>query len=357
MNDPLSLPPRTAVRLAGWLLLGLLAGCGHADVDDDDAAAPAGQVAVTTTRPARQTFHDTVEAWGVAAGDPRRVRDISLAHGGQLVALNVAAGQQVRRGMALLTVAPDPAARNAYQQAQSGWTLARDELRRTEQLAAQRLATQSQLAAARKALADARTALDAQRAIGAGAATETVDAPSDGVVSALHLGLGERFAANTPLLGFTPAHALIARLGVQPEDGRRLRPGMPVTLRAVFDDTTVAGTLRLVGQSIDPQTHLLDAQVQLSADAPLLPGAALEAHIRTADFTAWSVPRDAVLQDDKGSYLFQVEQGRARRVAVSLRNAGGDPVGVQGPIDAQAPVIVLGVYELHDGEAVREASR
>jgi hypothetical protein len=28
-------------------------------------------------------------------------------------------------------------------------------------------------------------------------------------------------------------------------------------------------------------------------------------------------------------------------------------VGVQGPIDAQAPIVVLGVYELSDGDAIK----
>ncbi|HEY9237262.1 MAG TPA: biotin/lipoyl-binding protein, partial [Burkholderiaceae bacterium] len=135
------------------LLCLLLAACSHGAADDEEAAAARGQVAVTTATPVQQTFHDTVEAWGSAAGDPQHARAVSLAHGGQVMALNVVAGQSVRRGQPLLTIAPDPAARSAYQQAQSALSLASGELQRTEQLAAQRLATQSQRAAARKALA------------------------------------------------------------------------------------------------------------------------------------------------------------------------------------------------------------
>ncbi len=338
----------------------LLAACGHGAAGDEDAAAAKGQVAVTTARPVQQTFHETVAAWGSAAGDPQHARAISLAHGGQVVALGVAAGQTVRRGQPLLTIAPDPAARSAYLQAQSARDLASGELKRTEQLAAQRLATQSQLATARKTLADAQAALDAQRALGGGTVQETVDAPADGVVSALSVGLGERFAANAPLLGFTPAHALVAQLGVQPEDGAKLRAGMPVQLHAVYGDQAgFVGTLRMIGQSIDPQTRLLGAQVELPAEASaaLVAGAALDAQIRVADVTAWAVPRAAVLHDEHGDYLFRIEHGHAKRVAVTLRSPEGDPVGVQGPLDAQAPVIVLGVYELEDGDAVRESAK
>ncbi|GAB2538878.1 efflux RND transporter periplasmic adaptor subunit [Rhodanobacter koreensis] len=351
MNRSLSLP-----NLCALLLFSLLAGCSHGAADDEDAAAPPGEVAVTTAMPVQQTFHDTIEAWGNAIGDPQHARTISLAHGGQVVAVNVAAGQTVKRGQPLLRVAPDPAARSAWQQAQSALTLARGELRRTEQLATQRLATQSQLAAARKALADAQATLDAQRALGGGSADEAVMAPVDGVVTALSVGLGERFAANAPLLGFTPAHALVAQLGVQPEMGASLRSGMPVQLHSVYGTAAgFVGTLRMIGQSIDPQTHLLSVQAELPAEAgaTLVAGAALDARIRTADFSAWAVPRAAVLHDEKGDYLFQVEQGHAKRINVKLRSPDGDTVGVQGSLDARAQVIVLGAYELNDGDAVR----
>lgn len=346
-------------KLCVLCLLGLLAGCSHGAADDDDAAAPPGQVAVTTAMPVQQAFHDTVEAWGNAINDPQHTRMISLAHGGQVAALNVAAGQTVRRGQSLLAVTPDPAARSAYQQAQSALTLASGELKRTEQLAAQRLATQSQLASARKALADAQATLDTQRALGGGEVDEIVSAPADGVITALSVGLGERFAANAPLLGFTPAHALVAQLGVQPEDAATLHAGMPVQLHSVYGAADFAGTLRMVGQSVDPQSHLLSAQVELpaGAGATLVAGTALEAQIRTADVSAWAVPRAAVLHDEHGDYLFQVEQGHAKRIEVTLRSPDGDTVGVQGHLDAQAKVIVLGAYELNDGDAVRESAQ
>ncbi len=344
--------------LCALVLCGLLSACGHAA--SDAAAAPAGQVAVTTAMPVRQTFHDTVEAWGSAVGDPQHARAISLAHAGQVTALQVAAGQTVKRGQPLLTITPDPAARSAFQQAQTALTLARGELKRTEQLAAQRLATQSQLAMARKALADAQSALEAQRALGGGAVTETVDAPADGVVTLLQVGLGERVAANAPLLGFTPAHALLGVFGVQPQDGAGLRPGMMVQVQSVYGaKDAFVGKLRMMGQSIDPTTHLLTAQVELpaTASASLIAGAALNAQIRTDDFKAWAVPRGAVLHDEHGDYLFQVEKGHAKRIGVRLRSPGGDTVGVEGPLDPQARVIVQGVYELNDGDAVRESAK
>lgn len=351
-----SLLARCAALAATTLLL---AACGKSGSDDDDASDSAKGVAlVTTAMPVQRSFHDSVAAWGSAVADPHHARAVSLAHGGQVVALQVSAGQTVKRGQALLTVAPDPTARNTWRQAQTALTLAAGELRRTEVLAAQHLATQSQVATARKALADAQAAMEAQRALGGGTAQETVTAPDDGVVTSLSVTLGERFAANAPLLGFMPAHALIAELGVQPDAGAALRVGMPVQLQGVYGGgKAFGGRLSMVGRAIDPQTHLLPVQAEIpaAADAVLVAGAALQASIQSDGYRAWAVPRAAVLHDDQGAYLFQLDHGKAHRVDVQLRQPAGDTVGVLGKLDAKLPVIVQGAYEVGDGDAVRES--
>lgn len=354
MNRHVSM--RTALAV---LMLAMLAACHSGDgaADDDDGPDIKGTVLVTTAEPVRETFHDTIEAWGTAVGDPHRASVISLGHGGHVIAVNVAAGQAVRRGHMLLRIAPDPTARNNYLQAQSALALARGELERTQRMAAQHLATQSQLAAARKALDDARAGLDAQRALGGGSPEEMIDAPSDGVVTALNVNLGDRFQAGAALLTFTPSQALIARLGAQPEDGPRLKVGMSVHLRGVYGSGDVLnGHIDMVGQAMDAQTHLLPVQVNLPPDASasLAAGAAVQASIDTASYAAWALPRDAVLHDDQGDYVFAVDHAHAKRIGVTVKHPAGDTVGVQGPLDGKMHIIVLGNYELNDGDAVRE---
>lgn len=337
------------------LLIAGLAGCGRATPDeDDDASAPVNQVVdVTVATPRQQIFHDTVEAWGSA--DPVYPIAVNLPHGGRVADLNVAPGQAVKRGDRLLTVAPDPAAQATFRQAQTAVTLAAGELKRTEQLAAGRLATQSQLATARKALADAQAALEAQRALGGGAGTEPVKAPLDGVVTDVNVKLGERFAASAQLLSFTPAHSLLAQLGVQPEDGDALHEGMPVSLHAVYGKgVDMLGKLSMVGQSVDPQTHLVPVIAELPATGRVpAAGTLLAATIQTADYRAWALPRASVLHDDKGDYVWLDDRGHAKRVAVTLRHPDGDTVGVLGPLAAGSRVIVVGAYELNDGDAVK----
>lgn len=343
--------------LAALLVATACAGCAQ-DADDDagTAAAADASVLVTVATPVRQTFHTTVTAWGSVVGDERRARVTSLAYGGEVAAVEVVPGQVVRRGQVLLRIRPDPAVRSAYRQAGTALELARSDLAHVTELASRQLATQSQLAAARKALADAQAARDAAQAQGGGAEEAPLTAAVDGVVGKLDVHLGERFAAGAPLLDFIPAHALAVTLGIEPEDAPRLRAGMDVQLRGVYGDgPALPGRLRVLGGVQDPATHLIDAKVELSAaaEAAWTAGTAVSAQVRTADFTAWAVPRGAVLDDADGAYLFQVEQGRAKRVAVQVRSPDGQTLGVEGALDPRAPVVALGVYELEDGAAVR----
>lgn len=333
-----------------------LAACSSSGGDESASADQKTPVAVDTAMPAQRLFHARVEAFGTLAADSRHAQTLTLPQAGQIVAAEVTPGHRVRRGQTLLKLATDPNARNAYQQSVNALNQTRDELTRTQRLHNEKLATNSQLDAARKALADAQAALDAQAKLGGAQAVTALIAPSDGVVTTLDATLGERVAAGAKLVEFTPQLALAAQLGVEPEAAARIRPGMTATITPVYATNArpLPGAVAVVADAVNPQTHLVDvlATIDGGNSAGLAAGAALSARIDVAQFNAWSVPRDALLNDEQGAYVFQIEQGKAHRVGVKVVSPDGDPVGVDGKLDVNAPVIALGAYELSDGDAV-----
>ncbi|MGH8215338.1 MAG: efflux RND transporter periplasmic adaptor subunit [Rhodanobacteraceae bacterium] len=333
-----------------------LAACSGSDNGNASSAQPPTEV--HTSMPSQQTFHAKTEGFGQLAADNRNALSISLPRPVQIVATEALAGQRVKRGEVLLKLATDPATRKAYLQAQSALKVARADLARTERLHAQKLATNAQLDAARKALADAQAAFAAQAELGGAKPVTTLKAPANGVVTALPVQRGQRVAAGTPLIQFAPASALAAQLGVEPAAAAGIRIGMPVTIRPVYDSRDappMQGTIAMVGAAVNPQTHLVDVVATLDGRAPLVAGAALSATILTSDFKAWSVPREALQTDAKGDYVFQIEQGKARRVDVKVLAPDGSPIGVEGALDPHAPVITLGSYEISVGDPVRAA--
>lgn len=354
-------PARTILLLAG---VAAVAGAAywwharHAANQPAAAAAPAPTALVATRAVRRQPFPVTLDTFGeVAPGLPE---SLGFPQAGQIVDLPVQPGQGVKRGDVLARLASDPNATSAYAQAANAVGLAQRELARQEQLFGLQLATRSQVDAARKQLDDARTALSAQERLGGGRAGDALRAPFDGVVNTLAVTFGDRIAAGATVLQLGRSDRMRVLLALEPARGGQVRPGMRVTLQPLEPGAKPfeAGIDSVAGM-VDPKTRMLGAIVGLPAGAGtgLLAGTRVQASVLLARRDAWEVPRQAVLSDERGSWLFQVRGGRAHRVAVTTVAESGQAYGVEGAIDGAMPVVVLGNYELVDGMPVREDKR
>lgn len=340
-------------RLLAPALLVCTLGTAAQATDAPAQANAATSVEVTTAMPHQQRFAETVEGYGSVQADPRTRLALSLPLAGQVTRLLVAPGQTVNVGQPLLQFKIDPSSRLAYTQAQQELKLAQAALEQTQALYKQRLATQSQLDTARKTLADAQANLATQRKLGGGSVDTRLRAPVSGIVETIAVTAGQRVAAATTLLQLAPAQKRMARIGIEPGDAGRLKPGQNATLTPVFGGTTLQGKLLQIAGAVNPKTRLIDVLVGLPADVALPLGSEVKARIDSGGLQAWAVPRGAVLTDSRGTYLFQVNRGIAHRVDVKLVQPDGTTVGVDGPIDPKRPVVVLGSYELTDGMHVR----
>ncbi|HJP99604.1 MAG TPA: efflux RND transporter periplasmic adaptor subunit [Rhodanobacteraceae bacterium] len=310
--------------------------------------------------PTRQTFHARVAAFGQLAADQRKALSLSVPHAVRVIATEVVAGQRVQRGQPLLKLETDPATRSEYLKAQSALRVAKAELARTQRLHAERLATNAQLDTARQALSDAQAALAAQEQLGGSQAATTLRAPTAGVVTTLSAQAGQQVNAGTTLIQFAPTAALAAQLAVDPGVVTEIRTGMPVLLDPVYGSRgtpPLHATVAMVGDAINPQSHLVDVIATLDGDVRLPAGTAISGTIVSTPFEAWAVPRNALQNDSNGSYVLQVEHGKAHRVDVKVLAPSGSPVGVDGALDPHAPVITLGSYEVSDGDAVEAQTK
>jgi membrane fusion protein, multidrug efflux system len=324
---------------------------------DEAVAEPATSALVRVARLERHPLPTTLTVFGeVATG---KVEAVSFPRAGQVSSLLVVAGERVQRGAPLAMLASDPSTEMAYEQAASSVNLAQNELHRQERLLQLQLATASQVDTARKALADAEATLKAQRKIGGGDAASAIVAPFDGVVTAISVAQGDRIQPGVAILQLGRADSQRILLGIEPEDRRAIRIGMPVTLSFVRrPGEQLHGSISEIDALVDPKTQLINAIVVLPAsdDAVLVPGMRVRADITLKEQIAWIVPRDAVLSDGNGSYIFQVDQGVARRINVKTVAEQADVLGIDGQLDPARPAVVSGNYELQDGMKVRESN-
>ena len=70
----------------------------------------------------------------------------------------------------------------------------------------------------------------------------------------------------------------------------------------------------------------------------------------------WVVPRNAVLHDAKGSYIFQIANGHAKRIDVQTGIETDTLTEISGGFNSSLKIVISGNYELSDGMAVRETS-
>ncbi|MFM0031842.1 efflux RND transporter periplasmic adaptor subunit [Paraburkholderia madseniana] len=353
----------TSLACAALMSIGAQAA-GAASASAGDDAADQAVVSVQTARVQRAVIAQPVRAYGIVAASASNLTTVNLPYLARIVQMRVQAGQSVTRGTPLFVVQADPAAVLAATQAKSAVTLAQGELARTQSLYDKGLATQSQLATARKGAEDAQQALAAQNETGVASGNKIIAAPIDGVVLQVSAAQGDQVQPGAAILQLAGGNGKDARanvmLGVEPSDIPAIHAGDTVTLHGLsttLAKTAADGHVVLVGASVDQQSQLVNvgANVPLGQSA-FIPGTRVSADIATRSGTHWVVPRAAVLKDDKGAYVFQITpQNKARRVAVVTQVENGDRYGVDGPIDGAEGLVVSGNYELKDGMAVRAA--
>jgi RND family efflux transporter MFP subunit len=326
-----------------------------AATDAEQASAQRVTALVKTAPIAERRVASSLPVYGTLEPVPRENRTLAASRDSIIAGVAVSGGERVHKGQLLITLAPTPQSRVAWFQAKSGLAYAKTALQRTRSLYKEHLATREQMAAAEKALSDARATLKAaQRAGGSGSLP--MRASGNAVVTSVMVNTGEQVAANTALLTLAAQGGLQARLGVVPEQAAALQVGLPVILHPVFNPgVSISGKITSVGGMLDANTGLLDVFVRLPRDAQgVLPGTQVQGEITLSDARSLAVPRSAVLHDDQGDYVFVINNQTAHRIDVKAEADDGSWIAVSGDLKAGEPVVTLGNYELANGMRVRE---
>jgi membrane fusion protein (multidrug efflux system) len=319
-----------------------------------DTAADAPSALVQTMAPVRRPLELAMTVFGEVA--PVKVESVSFAQAGQVSRVAVTPGQTVQRGQLIATVVTDPAALTAYAQAASGLSFARREEARMRELLALQLATQSQVDSAAKQARDAEAVLAAQEKLGGNRAGAELTAPFDGVVAALGVAQGDRVASGAMIAQLGRTDSLRINLALEPSRAGEVRPGMPVRFETGGGAAAaLTAPITSIHNVIDPKTLMASAIVLLpQAAAQRWPvGMRVQGRIALGRRDGWELPRQAVLSDDNGAYVFEVSGRTAHRLAVRKLTETAASIGIDGALDAARPVVVLGNYELKDGMAVR----
>lgn len=329
----------------------LLAACGKGA---DEAAAPEPTATVHTVAAGPGQLAETIDVYGRAEFDPNSLQTLVSPVEARLASLNVAVGQTVPAGTVVATLQASPASVLEADKAGRDAAAAQTEYERLARLQADGLAATSEVETARANAANAQEAARSLRAR-TGGGLIVVRMARTGVVDSLPATVGDLIPAGGAVAKLGGDGPLRARLGVEPDDARRLAPGFEVRVGGLGSQGLL-GRVQSVDRRVDPATRLAGVLVVLPAGTGFLPGQTLKGQIvarrRTA---AVAVPRAAILYDGEAPYVFVAVGGKAVRKPVKLGLDDGTTVEI---LDGVAPgqrVVVEGGSALDDGMKLREA--
>ena len=312
-----------------------------------------GYALVKVQDPKRGSIPDMVYGYGTATPTSAATVTASFQRDGQVADIFVEVGDQFKMGDQLLDFGAAPAAVVAYEQAKTTKTLAERSLARQQQLLKQQLTTRDSVETAEKAVSDAQLTLDMYEKIGSIKPSELLIAPFDGVVSAISVSKGDRIAAGAPLMTLSRTDQVILSVGIEPSVLDKVKPDLPVNLVSQMTGRKpLEGKVKRVGAAIDMKTRLVPTVIEVPPGGALA-GENFKAGIVVGKFQGWILPRDAVGSNAKGPYIYQIDEGHAKRVYVNVLGSVGKNSIIDGDIDSQKEIVLKGNYQLEDGAAVR----
>lgn len=306
--------------------------------------------------------------------EPNRTVAVQSLVSGMLTRVAIAEGDEVRQGQVLFQIDPRPF-RAELDRLQS--TLARDQAtllrargdsvrfaglakdgyvtrQQLDQTFAEASALAATVAAGQASLERARLDLE----------NTTIKAPISGRTGQITLRVGSlvRAQADPGLLIINELQPVLVRFTVpeQAFEEMRRRSGLDKALTVnvvpnVGDSTKkITGTLTFIDNAVDRATGtvLLKARVP-NADRSLWPGQFVSVGLElTVDQDAITVPSEAVVATGNGAFVYLVEDGKAKRVAVKVGRTAGTLVKLDSGLVGGEQVIIEGQNRLQDGAKV-----
>ncbi len=336
-----------------------LAGGEPAPVDDDNSQAPS----VTVVTPGTTMVAGEIEAPGTLAA--RRPMPVGVVgEGGQVLSVNVDAGDWVQQGQVLAVIDRSVQVQQAEAQAaqievaRADAKLAQANLDRALQLVARgfvskadvdRLTATRDAAAARVKVAQAQ--LSEQRARNQ---RLNILAPATGYVLSRNVERGQTVGGGSPAL-FTIASGgemeMLAQLSE--EQLAKLSVGTVATITPTGSEQTFQGQIWQLSPVIDQATRQGTARIALSFNPALRPGGFATARINSGSFTATLLPESAVLADAKGSFVYVVgSDNKAVRRPVKTGAVTERGVAIVEGLTGSEKVVLRAGGFLNPGESV-----
>lgn len=314
----------------------------------------AGQIVTIVASPAGTAIiNDRLQAIGT--GRANASVTVNPYSSGRLAELLVESGSHVDKGQIIATldseteVIAQNRAKLALQDAQS-------KLDRVKSLRASNAATPVAVADAEVVLAGAKLALqDAELAL----QRRSILAPIAGTVGILPISAGNYVTNQSAIATLDDRSSILVDFQVPERFAAAIKVGAQLTATPVANPSNAyTGTVAAIDNHIDEKsrTLLVKAKIANPADS-LRAGMSFSIVMKFPGETYPAVSPLAILWGSDGAYVWQIQDGKAKRVPVRVIQRNTETVLIDAEIDNGDMVVTEGTQSVSEGGAVRIAGQ
>ncbi|HKI75085.1 MAG TPA: efflux RND transporter periplasmic adaptor subunit [Pseudomonadales bacterium] len=180
-----------------------------------------------------------------------------------------------------------------------------------------------------------------------------VVAPDDGVISSRSATLGKVGGVGAELFRLVRKDRLEWRAQLTADQIVNVKPGMHANIQ-LPDGREVEGTVRQLAPTLDDNTRMGIAYVELASSTEARAGMYASGTIVLGNETGMSLPSTALVNRDGRDYVFLVtKDNRVTLETVSTGRRRGADVEIVAGVDAKSPVVEKGGAFLNDGDRVK----
>ncbi len=133
----------------------------------------------------------------------------------------------------------------------------------------------------------------------------------------------------------------------------RIKPGQRVAIEAA-NGVRLAGTVRIVAPTVDPQTRMAIVYVDLPSGNAAKAGMYARGEFELATGKVVTLPQSAIARIEGFDYAFLLQpDARVRALKIEVGRRRGDRIEIVTPLPGDAQVVEGGVGFLNDGDLVR----
>ena len=350
--------PAVLGTLLSTSLLLSLGGCSKEEPKQEDVRPVRAMVVGSSDIDVNAEFAGEVR--------PRVESRLGFRVGGKIIARKVDVGTVVKRGQVLMQLDPQDLqlgqtqARATLRAAETQRDLARDELKRYEELRKQNFVSQAVLDARKTAFASAQANVDAARAgfsvQSNQAGYSTLVSDTDGVVTAISAEVGQVVAPGTPVVSVANTNDKEIVISLPEDKVDAMRKVTNVTVRMWANPAVaIPGKIREVSPVADPATRTYPVRVSIpgaGSDVKL----GMTARVQFASTSAtpqMRLPLTALFNEKSSTAVWVVEKGAVRLAPVQVGGTSGNDVVIASGIAPGQTVVTAGVNKLKNGQKVK----